>query len=188
MASSPPPQTFKAFTIKFNGLANRIVTDIQVAPAFDPAAPPNPLPIHVDTKALWDTGATKSVISDKLAKALGIVPVGTTNVNHAGGVSASPTYLVNFALPHKVGVAGILVTEFPETDFGAIIGMDVISLGDLSLSNLNGQTWMSFRMPPWEAVDYVVQANKLLFAGVGRNDPCPCGSGSKFKKCHGANA
>lgn len=20
---------------------------------------------------------------------------------------------------------------------------------------------------------------------VGRNDPCPCGSGQKFKKCHG---
>ncbi len=20
----------------------------------------------------------------------------------------------------------------------------------------------------------------------GRNDPCPCGSGKKFKKCHGA--
>jgi preprotein translocase subunit SecA len=24
------------------------------------------------------------------------------------------------------------------------------------------------------------------YAGVGRNDPCPCGSGKKFKKCHGA--
>ena len=23
------------------------------------------------------------------------------------------------------------------------------------------------------------------FKGVGRNDPCPCGSGKKFKKCHG---
>ena len=23
-------------------------------------------------------------------------------------------------------------------------------------------------------------------AGVGRNDPCPCGSGKKFKKCHGS--
>ena len=23
---------------------------------------------------------------------------------------------------------------------------------------------------------------------VGRNDPCPCGSGKKFKKCHGAGA
>jgi preprotein translocase subunit SecA len=22
---------------------------------------------------------------------------------------------------------------------------------------------------------------------VGRNDPCPCGSGKKFKKCHGVN-
>lgn len=26
------------------------------------------------------------------------------------------------------------------------------------------------------------------YANVGRNDPCPCGSGKKFKKCHGANA
>ena len=25
------------------------------------------------------------------------------------------------------------------------------------------------------------------FANVGRNDPCPCGSGLKFKKCHGKN-
>jgi hypothetical protein len=25
----------------------------------------------------------------------------------------------------------------------------------------------------------------MRFAGVGRNDPCPCGSGLKFKRCHG---
>jgi preprotein translocase subunit SecA len=25
------------------------------------------------------------------------------------------------------------------------------------------------------------------WSNVGRNDPCPCGSGRKFKKCHGAN-
>lgn len=25
------------------------------------------------------------------------------------------------------------------------------------------------------------------WANVGRNDPCPCGSGKKYKKCHGAN-
>ena len=24
-----------------------------------------------------------------------------------------------------------------------------------------------------------------IFVGVGRNDPCPCGSGKKFKNCHG---
>ena len=26
------------------------------------------------------------------------------------------------------------------------------------------------------------------YANVGRNDVCPCGSGKKFKKCHGASA
>src|SRR5438034_3485855 len=25
-----------------------------------------------------------------------------------------------------------------------------------------------------------------LFPKTGRNDPCPCGSGKKFKKCHGS--
>src|SRR5256714_13347841 len=28
---------------------------------------------------------------------------------------------------------------------------------------------------------------KADWSNVGRNDPCPCGSGMKFKKCHGAN-
>ncbi|HMD43542.1 MAG TPA: preprotein translocase subunit SecA [Candidatus Acidoferrum sp.] len=34
------------------------------------------------------------------------------------------------------------------------------------------------------------EAPKPVKAGakVGRNDPCPCGSGKKFKKCHGASA
>jgi len=34
------------------------------------------------------------------------------------------------------------------------------------------------------------EAPKPVKAGakVGRNDPCPCGSGKKYKKCHGANA
>jgi preprotein translocase subunit SecA len=31
-------------------------------------------------------------------------------------------------------------------------------------------------------------APRADWSTVGRNDPCPCGSGKKFKKCHGANA
>jgi preprotein translocase subunit SecA len=38
--------------------------------------------------------------------------------------------------------------------------------------------------PPKQAP--VVKAGE--YDGVGRNDPCPCGSGKKFKKCHGVNA
>ena len=37
---------------------------------------------------------------------------------------------------------------------------------------------------PAPAVKPAVRAE----AKVGRNDPCPCGSGKKFKKCHGAPA
>jgi hypothetical protein len=29
--------------------------------------------------------------------------------------------------------------------------------------------------------------NTETFKNVGRNEPCPCGSGKKFKKCHGEN-
>ena len=31
---------------------------------------------------------------------------------------------------------------------------------------------------------------RQIFAGekVGCNDPCPCGSGKKYKHCHGKNA
>jgi len=29
---------------------------------------------------------------------------------------------------------------------------------------------------------------RVIGEKVGRNDPCPCGSGKKFKKCHGADA
>jgi len=35
--------------------------------------------------------------------------------------------------------------------------------------------------------DFVVDGvqRPMLHKGLGRNDPCPCGSGKKYKKCHG---
>jgi preprotein translocase subunit SecA len=37
-----------------------------------------------------------------------------------------------------------------------------------------------------EAMADVAQTVRREFPKVGRNDPCPCGSGKKFKNCHGA--
>ena len=34
---------------------------------------------------------------------------------------------------------------------------------------------------------YVKAESGDPYANVGRNDPCPCGSGKKFKNCHGRN-
>jgi uncharacterized protein YecA (UPF0149 family) len=36
--------------------------------------------------------------------------------------------------------------------------------------------------------EVVVKQIKLEQPKVGRNDPCPCGSGKKYKKCCGKNA
>ncbi|MEP6824615.1 MAG: SEC-C metal-binding domain-containing protein, partial [Ramlibacter sp.] len=37
----------------------------------------------------------------------------------------------------------------------------------------------------WKALGPRVEAVRKD-AAPGRNDPCPCGSGKKYKKCHGA--
>jgi uncharacterized protein len=36
-----------------------------------------------------------------------------------------------------------------------------------------------------EVMEQLVQEEANLYANVGRNEPCPCGSGKKFKQCHG---
>ena len=41
--------------------------------------------------------------------------------------------------------------------------------------------------PTGKAKTYVKDKNDP-YANVGRNDPCPCGSGKKYKKCHGMYA
>jgi uncharacterized protein len=38
---------------------------------------------------------------------------------------------------------------------------------------------------PAELPALLAEREAAQYAGVGRYDPCPCGSGDKFKKCHG---
>jgi preprotein translocase subunit SecA len=70
-----------------------------------------------------------------------------------------------------------------------LIGMDIIGLGDFVVTNFNGKTMFSFRMPSMASMDFC--KNSYLIPRVnetkkiGRNDPCPCGSGKKYKHCHG---
>lgn len=186
------PANFKAFTIKFNGITHRITTFLEVFPAFDPYSQPVPSNlVSYKTQALWDTGATVSIITPSVIEALNLTPVGKSQMRHAGGTNDALTYVVNLGLPNEVMVTGVKVSEIPEQEFGAIIGMDVITSGDFAITNLNGETLMSFRYPSVQTIDYVVEANRLKYAGVNRNAPCPCGATTrtgkpiKFKNCHG---
>jgi hypothetical protein len=186
-----PP--FQALTLKAKGRLDRLITEVEISEAFDPASPPTPLPMRAKALALWDTGASKSVISAEFAKTLGLTPTGVREVHHGGGVSIENTFVVNFYLPNGVGVVGVTATEFKasHTQFSALIGMDVIGLGDFAVTNVNGQTWMSFRVPAHHAIDYVLEADKIACSRMNRNEPCFCGKKTdagapiKFKHCHG---
>jgi uncharacterized protein len=49
---------------------------------------------------------------------------------------------------------------------------------------------LAYQRPPARVMLYMAQKDAALqaaLANAGRNDPCPCGSGLKFKKCHGRN-
>lgn len=161
----PTKARFMAFTQKYEGMTRRIVSKIGLTPAFDPKDFTNgSMPYPVTEKlALWDTGATGSVLTEATVREMHLTPVGTTTVTHAGGTSQSNTYLVNFYLPNHVGVAGVLVSECKEIEggVGAIIGMDIITKGDFSITNVDQKTWISFRIPSMQSIDYVESFNKL---------------------------
>ena len=87
----------------------------------------------------------------------------------------------------------VVVTECEELssnkDIGMLIGMDIITTGDFSITNYNEHTTMSFRTPSIQTIDFVrgmkEGVNVVKDKIPGRNDPCPCGSGKKYKHCCG---
>jgi preprotein translocase subunit SecA len=61
-------------------------------------------------------------------------------------------------------------------------GMDQPSAIAAAAAAANGDEYYAEEAPPQ------IEQVKREEPKVGRNDPCPCGSGKKYKKCHGANA
>lgn len=115
-----------------------------------------------ETAAVWDTGATGTVITKKVADHLGLKPIGVTQVNHAAGSSMMNEYLVNVSLPNGVVFQGLRVTEGGLTGIEALIGMDIIASGDFAVThcNDNGGTTMSFCVPSSEEIDFVPRAGE----------------------------
>lgn len=181
----------QAFTAKAEGLMNVLLSPCVIFPAFNPARFPEGENIHGKTyTAIWDTGATNSVISDKVISELGLKSMGFTLVNHAGGQDTVPSYKVNIGLPNNVAFSEVKVTKGMLSGADVLIGMDVITKGDFSITNVHGNTVFSFRVPSLETIDYVSNPDvrpKTIVKGKvpGRNEPCPCGSGKKYKNCHG---
>ncbi len=106
--------------------------------------------------AIWDTGATGSVITQAVVDACGLVATGMTRVYHVDGSSQVETYLVNIGLPDNVRYPSVRVTkgDLPDGD-DVLVGMDIITTGDFAVTNINGKTMLSFRFPSVERIDFV---------------------------------
>ena len=182
---------FRAFTATSNRLSRVLRSEVDIAPAFDPKniTPGTQSPFK-KFRSVWDTGATASVITQKVVEECDLKPVGMTRVFHANGESIAEVYLVNIGLPNKVAFADAKVTKGFLRDTDVLIGMDIITQGDFAVTNTESKTVFSFRIPSVQRIDYVQEAKKgtpirSAAPKVGRNDPCPCGSGKKYKNCCG---
>lgn len=180
-----------AFTVKYDGVTPVLMTHCEVCEAFDPTKTSDHRELTKIT-GLWDTGASCSAISKRAVDVLKLKTSGVAVVNHANGSSTVPTYLLNVMLPNNVGIPFVKVTEAQlNGDFDILIGMDIISKGDFSICNKAGKTTFSFQIPSTHDVDFVQEFNDKYHKPIvkdklpERNDPCHCGSGKKYKNCHG---
>lgn len=183
-----------AFTAEADGRLHEIVTPCGISLPYHPQMSKGEHPQVHQVSGLWDTGATGSVITEKTAQLLNLVPITKCEVHHAGGVSLENVYLVNIFLPNNVAVPMVRVTECKDTNgrFGLIVGMDIITRGDFAITNMGGKTTVSFRMPSMGTIDFVGDDKPVKIDGKinhtstpALNAPCPCGSGKKYKRCHG---
>ena len=188
MPSSVPQP--KSFTIRYNGRTNKLQAETLVSKAINPgqniAIPPEVVEGAKKYNGIWDTGATNSVISQKVVDDCGLMPTGMAIVQGATGSMRCETFLVSIFLPNKVVFPSIRVTKGVLAGCDVLIGMDIINQGDFAITHNDWKTTFSFRYPSIEQIDFVQKkAEPYHSTKISRNSPCPCGSGKKYKKCHG---
>ena len=164
-----PPAEIRAFTSKFSGRTLTLSTKVEISEPHHPDWG-MPQPEIFEYVAIWDTGATKSVISTKVAKAMGLVPTGRTGQKTANGEREAFLYTVNIRLPNGVAFVAIEVIDgIMEAD--VLIGMDIIGSGDFAVTHKYGQTVMSYQAPSDMNINFVHdldQRGKITMANRGK--------------------
>ncbi|MBD5513124.1 MAG: hypothetical protein HDR06_00265 [Lachnospiraceae bacterium] len=110
----------------------------------------------VPVKAQWDTGATATCISKKLVEKLNLLPTGKVRVSTPSGTGIMNKYIINLILNNEVRIQNLIVmdSEIGNQGIDVLIGMDIISIGDFAVSNYNGKTQFSFRLPSQEHIEF----------------------------------
>lgn len=130
----------EAFTIKFSTKVSVLETEIRVSESYDIRSKESSPQVVDVKKAVWDTGATCSCISQKIVQSLNLSKIDHVTNYTANGTRDAGVYLVNIYLPNGVVFSPIRVIDAEILGAEVLIGMDVISNGDLAVTNKNGTT------------------------------------------------
>ena len=152
---------YLAFTLKSNnGFLNMLKTETLVLSTIRDQTKPFTPKMWC---GLWDTGASRSSITQRIVDDLSLIPVGNTNISTANGVVTVNTYFIDVGLPNGVTVRNVLVScSNLGDDIDVLIGMDIIRHGDFAITNTNNRTTFSFRTPSIQEIDYV-QESKMNY-------------------------
>jgi predicted aspartyl protease len=171
------------FTVTFNGITRSLNTQVKVESTVNSND-------TLEVMSLWDTGASCSMIRPEVAAKLNLKVLSKTLMSTPSDKNV-PTnvYLINISLPNGARIVDVRALEGTPNNCDILIGMDVINLGDFAVTNNNGHTMFSFRIPSMTEIDFCKHSYMMPVKNenkkVGRNDPCPCGSGKKNKFCCG---
>lgn len=140
------------FTQRNSDIIEAIITECRICPPVDFSKGEMPQKVYTSQNAMWDTGATNTLISSRIVKALGLNPFGTSGISSVNGIIETNTYLVHVGLPSGSVVTNVLTLEDDNEDYEVVIGMDIISQGDFAFSNKDGHSTFSFRIPSEEEI------------------------------------
>lgn len=98
-------------------------------------------------RADWDTGATVTVISERLVAELGLIPIGRTKISgYNGRPKVTNEYRVDLLFPNDVRVPFVKVVEAPLVLMDLLVGMNVINQGHLDINFCDSKREFSFEI------------------------------------------
>ena len=145
-------ETMAVYTRRNADIVEAIVSECRICPAVNFKHGEMPPKVYSSQKALWDTGATNTLISSKIVTELELKPCGKSGFSSANGVVETNLYEIHLGVPTAGVVCNILALEKDDEDYEVVIGMDVISQGDFAFSNHDGRSTFSFRLPSQEEI------------------------------------
>lgn len=137
----------QSFVVRYPGYVDEITTDCLVIKATSGMLKDSEEIVGFPFKALWDTGATNSMITTSVVERLGLKTVTYAKVYHAGGDSEEPVFLAYIQLPNDILIGPLQVIEGELEGVDVLIGMDIIGNGDFVITNNEGHTTVSYSTP-----------------------------------------